>query len=238
LVSSILPLKVENACVEKRGNRIVGPIDLEISQKGFTIIMGPNGSGKTSLLRLLHGLENPRGGSLDWNGSTETAQLHQSFVFQTPIMLRRTAIENIIYPLILRNIPKDEALKIAKEWIGKINLEKSTDINARFLSGGEKQKLAIARALTTKPQLLFLDEPTANLDGSATREIEALLQETHKAGTRIIMTTHNIGQGKRLAEDVMFIYRGNILETSNAKQFFKKPQTKEAQAFIDGDILE
>lgn len=238
MVNSILPLRVKNACVEKRGKRIVGPINLEVSPKGFTIIMGPNGSGKTSLLRLLHGLENPRGGSLVWNGATQTAQFHQSFVFQTPIMLRRTAIENIVYPLILRNIPKHEALKIAHDWIAKINLEKSTDINARFLSGGEKQKLAIARALATKPQLLFLDEPTANLDGSATREIEALLQETHKAGTRIIMTTHNIGQGKRLAEDVMFLYRGNILETSTANRFFKKPQTKEAKAFIAGDILE
>lgn len=238
MVSSILPLKVKNACVEKRGKRILGPIDLEISPEGFTIIMGPNGSGKTSLLRLLHGLENPRGGSLNWNSATQTAQHHQSFVFQTPIMLRRTAIENIVYPLTLRNIPKDEALKIALEWIAKINLEKSAEVNARFLSGGEKQKLAIARALATKPQLLFLDEPTANLDGSATREIETLLRDAHNAGTRIIMTTHNIGQGKRLAEDVIFFYRGNILETSHAGQFFKKPNTKEAQAFLNGDILE
>lgn len=238
MVSSILPLKVKNACVEKRGKRILSPINLELSPEGFTIIMGPNGSGKTSLLRLLHGLENPRGGSLDWNGSTETAQLYQSFVFQSPIMLRRTAIENIIYPLILRNIPKNEALNIAQEWIAKINLEKSAEVNARFLSGGEKQKLAIARALATKPQLLFLDEPTANLDGSATREIEALLQGTRKSGTRIIMTTHNIGQGKRLAEDIMFLYRGNILEASDATKFFNKPQTKEAKTFLDGDILE
>lgn len=229
---------MQNACVEKRGKRIVGPINLEVSPEGFTIIMGPNGSGKTSLLRLLHGLENPRGGTLTWNDTKNNAQLHQSFVFQTPIMLRRTAIENIIYPLTLRNIPRDEARNIAQEWITKINLEKSTDINARFLSGGEKQKLAIARALATKPQLLFLDEPTANLDGSATREIETLLKDTHKAGTRIIMTTHNIGQGKRLAQEVMFLYRGNILETSNADEFFKKPQIKEAKAFLDGDILE
>lgn len=238
MVSTILPLKIENACVEKRGKHIIGPINFEVSNKGFSIIMGPNGSGKTTLLRLLHGLENPRGGTLTWNEATETAQLHQSFVFQTPIMLRRTAIENITYPLSLRNIPKDKALDIAQEWISKINLEKSAHVNARFLSGGEKQKLAIARALATKPQLLFLDEPTANLDGSATREIEDLLQDTNKAGTRIIMTTHNIGQGKRLAEDVMFLYRGNIVETSAADLFFTKPQTKEAKAFLDGDILE
>lgn len=238
MVSSILPLKIADACVEKRGKRIIGPINFEVSDKGFTIIMGPNGSGKTTLLRLLHGLESPRGGTLNWNKKKETAQLHQSFVFQTPIMLRRTAIENISYPLLLRNIPKGDALKIAQEWIEKINLEKSAQLNAAFLSGGEKQKLAIARALAIKPQLIFLDEPTANLDGSATREIEELLKDTHKTGTRIIMTTHNVGQGKRLAEDVIFLYRGNIVETSAANHFFTKPQTKEAKAFLDGDILE
>lgn len=238
MVDKILPLNVKNAFVKKRGKRIIGPIDVQLSTKGFTMVMGPNGSGKTTLLRLLHGLENPREGKLKWNGNIESVRLEQSFVFQTPIMLRRTAIENIIYPLKLRGIPNDIATKIANEWISKINLENSSNVNARFLSGGEKQKLAIARALATKPQLLFLDEPTANLDGSATKEIEKLLQEAHKAGTRLIMTTHDMGQGKRLADDVIFLYRGTIHETAKAISFFKNPATQEAQAFLNGDILE
>lgn len=238
MVDTILPLSVENASVEKRSKRIIGPIDLQVSAQGFTIIMGPNGSGKTTLLRLLHGLENPRGGKLNWNENVETAQLHQSFVFQTPIMLRRTAIENITYPLALRNIPKEETDKIAKKWISKINLESSSHINARFLSGGEKQKLAIARALSTKPQLLFLDEPTSNLDGTATKEIENLLEEAHATGTRIIMATHDIGQARRLADDVIFLYRGNIHEHQKAQKFFENPTTPQAKAFLNGDILE
>lgn len=200
--------------------------------------MGPNGSGKTSLLRLLHGLENPRDGTVSWNSDIENVRQNQSFVFQTPIMLKRTVIENIIYPLKLRGISKDTAMKAAKEWVSKINLEASSNVKACFLSGGEKQKLAIARALATKPQLLFLDEPTANLDGSATKEIEKLLQDAQKAGTRILMTTHDIGQGKRLADDVIFLYRGTIHEYGRAKNFFKKTGTQEAQAFLNGDILE
>ncbi len=238
MVDTILPLNVKNATVKKRDKRIIGPINIQISTKGFTIIMGPNGSGKTTLLRLLHGFENPCGGILNWNSDVESVQQNQSFVFQTPIMLRRTAIENVTYPLSLRGIPKDTALKIAKEWISKINLDHLCNTNARFLSGGEKQKLAIARALITKPQLLFLDEPTANLDGSATKEIEKLLQEAHNAGTRIIMTTHDIGQGKRLADDLIFLYRGTIHESGKAKDFYKKPETQEARAFLNGDILE
>lgn len=200
--------------------------------------MGPNGSGKTTLMRLIHGLENPREGTSTWNSDLKIAQLSQSFVFQTPIMLRRTAFENITYPLILRGINKNTAAEIAHKWISKINLEASSNLNARYLSGGEKQKLSLARALATNPQLLLLDEPTANLDGSATKEIEKLLQDAHEAGTRIIMTTHDIGQGKRLAEDIIFLYRGNIHELGMAKSFFKKPATREAQAFLRGDILE
>lgn len=238
MVDQILPLNVKNASVKKRDKRIIGPIDIKITAEGFTIIMGPNGSGKTSLLRLLHGLENPRDGAVSWNSDIENVRQNQSFVFQTPIMLKRTVIENIIYPLKLRGISKDTAMKAAKEWVSKINLEASSNVKACFLSGGEKQKLAIARALATKPQLLFLDEPTANLDGSATKEIEKLLQDAQKAGTRILMTTHDIGQGKRLADDVIFLYRGTIHEYGRAKNFFKKTGTQEAQAFLNGDILE
>ena len=238
MVEQILPLRIHNASVKKRGKRIIGPVDVEISPEGFTIIMGPNGSGKTTLLRLLHGLENPRNGEAKWNTDLENARLNQSFVFQSPIMLRRTVLENIIYPLTLRGLDKQAATKIANDWITKINLATSGNLNARYLSGGEKQKLALARALATKPQLLFLDEPTANLDGSATKEIEKILQDAYKAGTRIIMTTHDMGQGRRLAEDIIFLYRGNIHETGSANSFFKNPGTKEAKAFLKGDIVE
>ncbi len=238
MVEQILPLSVQGVSVKKRGKTIISELDLELSKDGLTIIMGPNGAGKTTLLRLLHGLEQPRTGKLDWNTNLKTARLNQAFVFQTPIMLRRSALENIIYPLTLKGASKSEAMREAEKWINIINLEQSAHLNAKLLSGGEKQKLALARALATKPQLLLLDEPTSNLDGRATKEIEALLNQTRKSGTRIVMTTHDIGQAKRLADEVIFLYHGKIHEKQEAISFFKKPSTKEATAFLKGDIVE
>ena len=237
MVKSILPLRLSDATVSKRGKQIVGPVTMEVGGKGLTIVMGPNGSGKTTLLRLMHGLERPREGSVQWSVDIQTARLNQSFVFQAPIMLRRTALENIIYPLLLQGVTKHEAANKARKWISRIGLKHAENLNASFLSGGEKQKLALARALSTNPQVLFLDEPAANLDGRATAEIEDILLDAHQAGTRIIMTTHDIGQGKRLADDVVFLYRGVIHEHGPAASFFKAPKTKEARAFIKGEIL-
>jgi len=238
MVAQILPLSVKQASVKKRGKTLVGPIDMEVQTTGLTVIMGPNGAGKTTLLRLLHGLEVPRSGSIEWNTDLETARLGQAYVFQTPIMLRRTAIENVMYPLRLRGLSTVEARTKANEWLEKISLPEAANLNARLLSGGEKQKLALARALAAKPQLLFLDEPTSNLDGRATREIETLLKDARASGMRIIMTTHDKGQAKRLAEDIVFLYHGKIHERAEAKRFFKETSTNEAKAFLEGDIVE
>lgn len=238
MVERILPLSVSNAVVTKRGKTIVGPIDITIEDIGLTVIMGPNGSGKTTLLKLLHGLEAPKSGESRWNCTIETARLYQSYVFQTPILLRRSVLENVIYPLRLRGISRTQAEQQALHWLQTINLEASANLNARLLSGGEKQKLAVARALAIKPQLVFLDEPTANLDGAATREIEALLKQVKQAGTRVIMTTHDKGQAKRLADDIVFLYRGKIHEHQNAGAFFENASTPEAVAFLSGEIVE
>jgi len=238
MVAQILPLSVRQASVKKRGKTLLGPIDMKVEPTGLTVIMGPNGAGKTTLLRLLHGLETPRDGSIEWNTDLETARLNQAYVFQTPIMLRRTALENVMYPLRLRGFSTNEATSKAQEWLAKIDLPEAANLNARLLSGGEKQKLALARALATKPQLLFLDEPTANLDGRATREIEALLTDARASGMRIIMTTHDKGQAKRLAEDIVFLYHGKIHEKAQAGRFFEKTSTNEAKAFLEGDIVE
>ncbi|MEM9277774.1 MAG: ATP-binding cassette domain-containing protein [Pseudomonadota bacterium] len=238
MVASILPLHLKDAVVKKRGKTILGPVNLELSGGGFTVIMGPNGAGKTTLLRLMHGLERLRNGSLDWNCSTSVARKKQAFVFQTPIMLRRTALENITYPLGLQGISKTEAQKQAQEWLRRTKLAETTNLQASFLSGGEKQKLAVARALACNPEVLFLDEPTANLDGRATREIEDILKNVLSSGIRIVMTTHDTGQAKRLADEVMFLYRGKLHEREPAKTFFAKQKTKEAKAFLNGDIVE
>jgi len=238
MVSSILPLILTGVCVKKRDKTLIGPIDLEVAKSGVTAILGPNGSGKTTLLRVIHGLERARPGYLSWNCTTQEARKKQAFVFQTPIMLRQTVIQNIAYPLKLQNIKKAERLKVSREWLEQINLSEAQNLEAHLLSGGEKQKLAIARALVTNPEILFLDEPTANLDGQSTREIETIIKDASASGVRVMITTHDIGQSKRLADDIIFLYRGQLHESGQAGAFFNTPKTKEAAAFLDGEIVE
>lgn len=238
MVKTILPLHIDGAVVRRRTKTLIGPVTATIKPNGFTIIMGPNGSGKTSLLRLMHGLESPREGQLTWQVPVTEAAARQSFVFQTPVTMRRSVQENMAYPLLVRGVPKTAALDEAALWLSQIDLLSAKNLDANLLSGGEKQKLAIARALITKPEVLFLDEPTTNLDGSSTREIETILIEAKKSGTRIIMATHDTGQGKRLANDVIFLYRGTLRETNSSKVFFRKPKTREAAAFLKGEIVE
>lgn len=238
MVTPILPATLSGAFVKRRGKTLLGPIDLTLSDTGCTIIMGPNGAGKTKLLRALHGVERLATGQMTWQVPLEAAQTQQAFVFQQPIMLRRTVQENLAYPLRLSGIGRSEAMTEAATWAARVGLGDALDRAAPRLSGGEKQKLALARALIRKPQIVFLDEPCANLDGPATREIERLLQEAQAQGTRIVMATHDVGQARRLADEVVFLMHGQIIEEGPAAAFFADPQTPQARAHLKGDIVE
>lgn len=238
MVTSILPLQASGVVVKRRGQVLLGPVDLTVSAQGCTIIMGPNGAGKTKLLRALHGIEKLAEGSVTWQVPVADAQERQAFVFQAPIMLRRSVQDNLAYPLRLKGLGKREASARAAEWAGKVGLGDALARAAPRLSGGEKQKLALARALIRKPDVVFLDEPCANLDGRATREIEVLLKEAQAQGTRIVMATHDVGQARRLADEVVFVMHGQIIEQGPAQPFFAKPQTREAIAHLQGDIVE
>lgn len=235
---AMLPLVAEQALVRRRGKVLVGPVDLTLHGEGTTIVIGPNGAGKTSLLKMLHGILRMNGGSLRWACLTEEAQRRQAFVFQTPVMMRRSVVDNIAYPLQLVGVKRKEARARASEWAERISLADVLERPATMLSGGERQKLALARALIRDPDVLFLDEPCASLDGRATREIEEILQQTAAEGTRLIMSTHNMGQAQRLADEVIFVLQGKIHEFTPAPQFFDCPQTPQAQAFLRGDIVE
>ncbi|MEP5151572.1 ABC transporter ATP-binding protein [Planktotalea sp.] len=231
-------LSLENALVRRRGKVILGPVDLALEAGKFTIVLGPNGAGKTTLLRMLHGVERMSGGRLTLAGTDKDARQEQAYVFQSPIMLRRSVRANLTYPLQLIKTPKDVIERKVHDWAGRIGLEDALERHAPRLSGGEKQKLALARALIREPDVLFLDEPCANLDGRSTREIEALLQAANARGTSIIMTTHDLGQAKRLASDVVFLLSGAVHEAGPARTFFDAPQTAEARRFLQGDILD
>ncbi len=236
-MSSILPLTLKAAVVRKGGVQIIGPLDFSLEGKGCSVLIGPNGAGKTTFLRLMHGLEKTRSGSVFWNAGQKEVRLRQSFVFQTPVVMRRTVRDNIAYPLLIRGRRRKEALDEADRWIEEVGLTASSQKDARILSGGERQKLALARAMITTPDVLFLDEPTTNLDGASTQEIEALILRAKEKGVRIIMATHDFGQSRRLGDEIVFLYRGQIRERGAVDDFFDHPTTDEARTFIDGDIL-
>jgi tungstate transport system ATP-binding protein len=237
MVGAMIP-RLEGAEVRRRGRCILGPLDLELAEEGATILLGPNGSGKTTLLKVLHGVERLSGGARHWPVPEEKARPQQAYVFQSPTILRRTVAQNLAYPLQLLRRPRGEIAAEVATWAERIGLTPALDRYAPNLSGGEKQKLALARALIRQPKVLFLDEPSANLDGRATREIEALLGEVLRAGTRIVMATHDLGQARRLAGDVLFLLGGKVHERGSAEAFFAGPQTPQARAFLAGDIVE
>lgn len=230
----MLPLTLTDATVRKRGKRIIGPVTYTLGQGAMTMVVGPNGSGKTTLLRMMHGIERVSAGQVAWH---HDAPDQQAFVFQSPIVLRRTVAENLAYPLRLARVDAVEIKQSVSEWLARIGLDTFANTAATRLSGGERQKLAIARALIRKPQVLFLDEPCANLDGHTTREIETLLLQTAQAGTRLIMATHNMGQARRLAGEVIFMLNGLIHEHGPAESIFTTPQTAEFKSFLQGDIV-
>lgn len=235
---TILPLKLLGVEVKRRGKRLVGPVDLEIGTQGSTMIIGPNGAGKTSLLKAMHGLERLSAGTRAWRVSESEARRRQGFVFQIPVMMRRSVLDNVAYPLVVHGVPREKARDRARDWLSRVGLGDASDRQATVLSGGERQKLALARALIREPDILFLDEPCASLDGRATREIEDILQKAHGDGTRIVMATHDMGQARRLASDVLFIYRGRVHDHGPVESFFDNPETREAKLFLNGDILE
>lgn len=238
MVSSSLSATLRDVCIKRRGKTILGPINLDLESEGFTIVLGPNGAGKTTLLKVLHGVERISSGTVDWSVPDAVARQTQAYVFQRPVMLRRTVRQNLAYPLKLVGAPASEVEDRVRHWAAQIGLTDMLDRPATRLSGGERQKLALGRALIRTPKVLFLDEPCANLDGRSTREIETVLQQANAAGTRIIMTTHNLGQARRLASDVVFLLNGGIHEQGQAADVLTTPQTAEAKAFFEGEIVE
>ncbi|SIT07373.1 ATP-binding cassette domain-containing protein [Paracoccus saliphilus] len=238
MVSELFPVTMAGARTSRRGTVLVGPIDLTLEGRGTCVVIGPNGSGKTSFLRLLHGAARLTGGSITWACPMQEARRQQAFVFQRPVMLRRTVEQNLIYPLVIHGTSRLDARARAREWAEKVALDRMLDRQASILSGGEQQKLALARALISDPRLVFLDEPCSSLDGRATREIEDILQSAKARGTRLIMSTHDMGQARRLADQVVFLLRGKVHDQGDAPEFFDGPSTSQARAFLKGDIVE
>jgi tungstate transport system ATP-binding protein len=233
---ALLPASIFRLTFEAGGRRLVNDAHLELQLGTITMIMGPNGAGKSLLLRLLHGLIEPSAGNIQWGtrAPSEDTRYQQAMVFQRPVMLRRSVAANIDFALRLRG-KKDT---VARDRIlSTVGLQDCAKQPARLLSGGEQQRLSLARALATEPDVLFLDEPTAHLDPASTAAIEDIVRVAHRAGTKIIFVSHDIGQARRLADEVIFMHRGRILEQTPASQFFKDPKSPEATQFLAGELV-
>jgi tungstate transport system ATP-binding protein len=234
---AILPLRLQGVSFEAGGRAIIEGISLEIEAGRSTIILGANGAGKSVLMRLMHGLLAPTSGRVEWSASERAgAPRKQAMVFQRPVMLRRSARANVAYALKIAGVPKVQRAPLVREALEGVGLAHLAHRPARVLSGGEQQRLALARAGALHPEVLFLDEPTASLDPSATREVESVIRAFDAAGTKIVMATHNLGQARRLGDEIVFLDRGRLVERAPVEQFFSKPQSAQAAAFIKGEL--
>ncbi|MEX2197227.1 MAG: ATP-binding cassette domain-containing protein [Burkholderiales bacterium] len=233
-MSAILPLRLEGVSFAAGGRTIISPLDLTLEAGASTIILGANGAGKSVLMRLMHGLLAPSTGRVVW--STEGPRRRQAMVFQRPVMLRRSALANVVYALDAAGVPVGQQARLAREALKEVGLSHVAGRAARVLSGGEQQRLALARAWALHPEVLFLDEPTANLDPGATREIESVIKAFDVAGTKIVMSTHNLGQARRLGDEVIFLHQGRVAERAPIEKFFPRPASPEAAAFLKGEL--
>jgi tungstate transport system ATP-binding protein len=233
--ASELPITIEDVSIRSGGVTVLDRVSLVLTPGTPTVLIGPNGSGKTSLIRLAMGLIAPTTGRIDWGGRSASEGQRRAIVFQHPVMLRRSVAGNIAFA-VRGSAAGDRAGRIAAllDLVGLAGLEARP---ARRLSGGERQRLALARALARDPEILFLDEPTANLDPAATKAVEDIIAEVAAAGVKIVLATHDLGEARRLAGDVVFMVRGRIHERTPAQQFFAAPVTPEAQAFLKGDLV-
>lgn len=232
-----LPVGFENVTVAVGAVTILDRITLSLISGPPTVLIGPNGSGKSTLLRAAMGLVTPSQGRITWGGREDVPPTRRAIVFQRPSMLRRTAGGNIRYALRASGIVREEQKSRIGDLLALVGLEQLMDRPARWLSGGEQQRLALARALARDPAILFLDEPTASLDPAATKAIEDIVHAVSQRGIKVVMATHDLGEARRLAGEIVMLHRGRVIETGPASSFFITPQTGEAKTFIAGELL-
>lgn len=230
-------LKFQSVTILNDGNLLLGPVDLKLTGSGITTIMGPNGAGKSLFLSAAHGLIETASGTITWAGiPARSSRASRGFVFQNTPVLRRSVAGNIALPLHARGVNRSQQADRISSALKQARLDADPRKPAAALSGGERKRLALARAIVTDPDILLLDEPSANLDPASTAGLEDILRRISQNGTKILISTHDIAQARRLADDILFFDGGKLVEQATAAEFFAKPNSKGAQKFLNGDL--
>jgi len=232
-----LPLMLVDVSIVARAVTILDHVTLTLGAGAPTVLIGPNGAGKTTLLRAAMGLVPVSRGLITWGGREHSPPTRRAILFQRPVMLRRSAAGNVRYALAAAHVPRQQRAGRAAALLAEVGLEDLDRRPARRLSGGEQQRLALARALAGNPDVLFLDEPTASLDPAATKSIEDTVRAVTARGVKVVMSTHDLGEARRLAGDIVFMHRGRLIESGPAADFFAAPRSDEARRFIAGELL-
>lgn len=236
--ASVRPLEATGLVIERNGRRLLEVDGVSFDDRRLTAIIGPNGAGKTLLMKALAGVLQADSGTVTWAGRPPSRAGYRklALVLQAPVLLRRTAHANVVYALKAVGVAGDAGTR-ASAALDRAGLAHLSRSSARLLSGGEKQRLALARALATQPDMLLLDEPAANLDPASAHAIETMVGDALARGVTVVLVTHDMAQARRLADDVIFMHRGCIIETGDAAGFFAAPRTALARAFLAGEII-
>ena len=229
LETSVPWVALDDVWVLAGETELLAEVTLQLAAGSPTVLVGPNGSGKTTLLRLMMGLIEPSAGSV------RVATPLRAFVFQKPVMLRRSVAGNVAFALSAAGRPAEPAA--ISELLDQVGLGAIAGRPARKLSGGEQQRLALARALAREPRILFLDEPTASLDPAQTKAVEDIIAGVAARGVKVVMATHDLGEARRLAGEIVLLVKGRIAEQTPVAEFFAKPRSEAGCRFIAGELL-
>lgn len=232
-----LPIRFADVHIRVGATRILDGVSLTIESGAPTVLIGPNGSGKTTLLRAAMGLIGPTSGCITWGSKGEAPLRRRAIVFQRPVMLRRSCAGNVRYALYAARVPRVERETRTAELLRLVGLQGLAARPARRLSGGEQQRIALARALARDPDVLFLDEPSGSLDPQATQEVEDIVHAISARGVKVVLTTHDLGEARRLAGEIVLLHRGVVIEKGPAERFFAGPATDVGKRFVDGELL-
>jgi tungstate transport system ATP-binding protein len=225
-------LRLRQTAVVVDGKALLSDLNLDIYPGESVVVLGANGAGKTTLLKLCNGIISPSSGTIEAPLTRD-----QALIFQRPALLARSVLDNVRFVLSMRRVAEPERTELAIAALIACDLHAIKNRQARLLSGGEQQRLALARAWACQPKLLLADEPTANLAPTALREVERLIQSVQALGTTLVLTTHNVAQAKRLAHRILFIEQGRIVEDRAAIAFFASPQSAAARSYLEGESL-